>query len=73
MKNDKFSLEDSTEFTVDELPDTTAAIFMPLGHEIISKKKTLEIQTNYRKHISTSFTQFRRAKLIPSSSEELLY
>ena len=73
MENDKFSLEDSSWFIVGELSDTTVAIFMPIGVEIINKKKTLEIQTNYRKHISTTPTKIRRAKLIPSSSEELLY
>ena len=43
MENDKVSLEDSSEFNVGELSDTTVAIFMPRGVEIINKEKTLEI------------------------------
>ena len=43
MENDKVSLEDSSEFNVGELSDTTVAIFMPRGVEIINKEKILEI------------------------------
>ena len=42
MENDKFLLEDSTEFTVGELPDSTVAIFMPIGVEIINEEKSLK-------------------------------
>ena len=37
MENDKFSLEDSSRFTVGELLDTTVAILMPIGVEINKK------------------------------------
>ena len=44
MKNDKFSLEDSTKFIVGELSDTAVAMFMPIGAEFfINKKKIFEM------------------------------
>ena len=43
MKNDKFSLEDSSWFFVGERSDTTVAIFMPFGVEIVKRKKRSEI------------------------------
>ena len=42
MENDNFSLEDSSEFIVGELLDTTVAILMLIGVEIIKKKKTIK-------------------------------
>ena len=42
MKNDRFLLEATTEFIDGELSDTTVAISMPNGVEIINKMKTLE-------------------------------
>ena len=41
MENDKFSLEDSSEYIDGELLDTTVAIFMPIGVEIINKNKNI--------------------------------
>ena len=41
MENDKFSLEDSSEFIAGELSNTKVTIFMPIGVEIIDKKETI--------------------------------
>ena len=43
MENDRFSLEDSSEVIVGELSDTVLSICMPIGVEIITKQKPLDI------------------------------
>ena len=40
MAKDKSLLEDSSEFIVGELSDITVAKSMPIGVDIINKKKT---------------------------------
>ena len=57
-ENDKFSLEDSSGFIVDDLSDTTVATFMPNGVEIINGKKTVEKQINNRTHFLTVLNKF---------------
>ena len=52
MENDKFSREASSEFIVGELSDTTVSIIMPIGVEIIIKKKLFR---NINKHQKTYF------------------